>query len=237
MNASCPVPATNKLLCKSSCLLAAQNLQEMFNNSTLCGAMDINNNRATALAQYQATCSALPEDLPPAINPPNCIYAVKSEVAQCGFPLLNDSNAYCTSPAGVGRMTKDFCCNCTGTFSLADVKTKNLSVIYGMVFNLNGFVQKHPGGDFIVRNMIGYDGTSYLMTSPHKGTDKILENIHDYMLGVPDDGVVIPAAVVRTANVSNVSNVTTIMSKNECGYNAKPGLLIAILLFLISFHQ
>jgi cytochrome b involved in lipid metabolism len=194
--------------------MAVKYLQNMFNNNTFCGAMDSNNHRAETLAQYNSVCSSLPEDMP-ATNPTNCLYAVKAEAAQCGFPLMQDGKAYC-SPNGLGTMSKDPCClmaatphgngttmaqNSTGAmFTLAEITEKKLTVLHGMVYDLKEYAQEHKGGASKINSMMGSDGTEFLETAPHKGEKEILEKVHKYMLGSLAAGTVVPATAPKAAS-------------------------------------
>ncbi|KAJ3412716.1 hypothetical protein HDV05_000344 [Chytridiales sp. JEL 0842] len=99
----CPTPTPNIVICQQSCFLARDALQAIFSDVNVCSGQDVANNRQQTIQSYNDFCQRLPTD--------NCLQAIKSELSQCGFPLLQDARVYC-DPAlpGVGIQRQDPCC-------------------------------------------------------------------------------------------------------------------------------
>ncbi|KAJ3263952.1 hypothetical protein HDU77_009601 [Chytriomyces hyalinus] len=106
----CPAPASgrNTQLCRSTCVLAKQALQDIFNNPAFCTETTsktgtIATNRATTLSNYDQICAQLP-------NTGNCLQAVSLERNTCGFLVARDATAYCREGSGKGAISNDPCC-------------------------------------------------------------------------------------------------------------------------------
>jgi cytochrome b involved in lipid metabolism/uncharacterized membrane protein len=122
----------------------------------------------------------------------------KNRIAQTQLPALEDSAPSASAPAGMINLS-------TSEIKKHNSKTDCWSIVNGKVYNLTSYVQKHPGGNAVIANICGKDGTSSF-TNQHNTQSKPNSVLSGFLLGSVGASI--------TADVAN-KVVTPPASSNE----------------------
>jgi cytochrome b involved in lipid metabolism len=95
----------------------------------------------------------------------------KNRITEAQLPALEDSAPSAGAPAG------------TINLSTSEIKKHNTkSDCWSNVYNLTSYVQKHPGGNAVIANICGKDGTSSF-TNQHNTQSKPNSVLSGFLLG------------------------------------------------------
>jgi cytochrome b involved in lipid metabolism len=99
----------------------------------------------------------------------------KYRIAQTQLPALEDSAPNASAPAGMINLS-------TSEIKMHNSKSDCWSIVNANVYNLTSYVQKHPGGNAVIANICGKDGTSSF-ANQHNTQSKPNSVLTSFLLG------------------------------------------------------
>lgn len=99
----------------------------------------------------------------------------KNRITQAQLPTLEESAPSVSAPAGMINLS-------TSEIKNHNAKADCWSIVNGKVYNLTSYVQRHPGGNAVIANICGKDGTSSF-TNQHNTQNKPNSVLTGFLLG------------------------------------------------------